>query len=246
MTAPTDPTPPRGWRRRLPRPRGRTAVIAASVLALLVVGGVAAALVIPGGGPHRGADRADRPGIGLANGEGRPDRGGDPGLGGDLGLSGGDLAGLDGGRGRGGRGLGDDALLAGTVVSTTGDALTLTPDGAAQRTLRTDGSTRVRGATVSGLGDLQPGQRVVVRVSGTGDAATAVSVLVPRARVTGTVTALSGDTATVTAVDGLVVTADVAALAQEPAVGDLVVLTGTAEGGTTLRADGIRVLPKAS
>ncbi len=62
----------------------------------------------------------------------------------------------------------------------------------------------------------------------------------------GTVTALTGDRATIASVDGLTVTADVAALSQKPVVGDVVVLTGTAADASTLRADGIRVLPRAS
>jgi hypothetical protein len=239
-TAPEPPTtvvpePRRGWRRY--RPRGRGAVIGAAVLALLVVAGVASALLLGGDGPGRG------------------DRGG-PGRGPDIGLRGdvGDLDDLVGpgrrgdGPGRGGpeRGLGDDLLLAGTVVATTEGSLVVAPDGAQQRTVRTDDDTRVRGGDNSALGDLAPGERVVVRVDGTGDAATAVSVLVPQARVTGTVTALAADRATVTGVDGLTVVADVSGLSRKPAVGDLVVLTGAAADGTTLRADGIRVLPRSS
>jgi hypothetical protein len=71
-------------------------------------------------------------------------------------------------------------------------------------------------------------------------------VWTPQASVTGTVTALAGDRATVTSVEGLAVTVDVAALSQKPAVGDVVVLTGTAADAATIRADGIRVLPRAS
>ncbi|OLT03712.1 hypothetical protein BJF90_03100 [Pseudonocardia sp. CNS-004] len=103
----------------------------------------------------------------------------------------------------------------------------------------------MRGAGNSGLGDLQVGERVVVSVEGTGDAATAEAIWVPQASVTGTVTALSGETATVVSVDGLSVPVDTTGLSQKPAVGDVVVLTGTADAGT-IRADGIRVLPKAS
>ena len=103
----------------------------------------------------------------------------------------------------------------------------------------------MRGSGNAALGDLAPGERVVVRVEGTGDAATAVAVLTPRTRVTGTVTALTGDSATITRIDGLAVTANVAAVTP-PAVGDLVVLTGVTTDGTTLTADAIRVLPTAS
>lgn len=228
MTMPSPPPPP-SRRFRWRRPRGRGAVLGAALLALLVVGGVAAALLIPG--------RGDR---------GAPD---------DIGLAAetGELAGADGpgrgeGRGRGGpwgRGLGDDTLLAGTVVSTADGSLVVTLDGGAQRTIRTDDDTRVRGNGNAALGDLAAGERVVVRVSGTGDAATAESILTPRARVTGTVTELSGDTATVTAIDGLTATVDVAGVNPKPVVGDLVVLSGVADG-TTIAADQVRVLPKAS
>jgi hypothetical protein len=251
--AAASPAPRRGWRRL--RPRGRGGVIGAAVVALLVVGGVAAALLIPDGDGrgHRGGS-----GVGLAGESG--ELGGPDGLNGLNGLGGlggaDDLGGPASGRGegrdRGGRGgdgargLGADTLLAGTVVSTSAGSIVVTPDGGAQRTVRTDDNTRVRGNDNQALGDLQTGERVVIRVSGTGDAATVVTILAPQARVTGTVTALSGDTATITAVDGLGVTANVAALSQKPAVGDLVVLTGVAANGTTITADGIRVLPKAS
>ena len=142
--------------------------------------------------------------------------------------------------------LGDDTLLAGSVVSVTQGSLVVTPDGAPQRTLRTDGDTRVRGSGNTGLGDLQAGERVVVRIDGTGEAARAVAVLVPPARVTGTVTAVAGDRITVVQLDGLAAAVDVTALTQKPVVGDLVVLSGTALDGATLRADGVRFLPKAA
>jgi len=73
-----------------------------------------------------------------------------------------------------------------------------------------------------------------------------VAVLVPPARVTGTVTAVAGDRITVVQLDGLTATVDVTALTQKPVVGDLVVLSGTALDGATLRADGVRFLPKAA
>jgi hypothetical protein len=118
-------------------------------------------------------------------------------------------------------------------------------DGGAQRTLRTDADTRVRGAGNDSLGDLTAGERVVVRVDGVGDAATAVSILAPQGRVTGTVTALTGSSATVVAADGRTVTVDVAALGQQPVVGDVVVLSGTFVDGSTLVADGVRILLRA-
>lgn len=222
MTGPTTTT--RRWR----RPRGRALVIGAVVLAVLIVGAVVAALLIPGGGPGRDGDRRGGPGIGLTGESGE----------------------LDGGPGRGPRGdrdeLGDGPVVIGSVVSTSEGTLVLTPDGDAQRSLRTTDDTRVRGAGNAGLGDLTAGERVVVRVDGTGDAATALTILTPQARVTGTVTALAGTSATVVAADGRTVTADLTALAQQPVVGDVVVLTGTVSDGATLTADGVRILPRAN
>ncbi|GAA2546159.1 hypothetical protein GCM10010210_16840 [Pseudonocardia hydrocarbonoxydans] len=208
-------------------------MIGAVVLAVLVVAAVVAALVLPGGGPGRDGDRrGGPPGIGLTGGFGEFD---------ELGPGG------DRPRGpRGGGWPGDDPVLVGSVVSTAPGSIVVTPDGGAPRTLRTDDDTRVRGGGNAALGDLAPGERVVVRVEGTGDAATAVGILAPQARVAGTVTALTGTAATVVAVDGRTVDVDVAALGQQPAVGDVVVLTGTFADGTTLVADGVRVLPRAS
>lgn len=248
-TTPPDPPttvtdPPRSrWRQLRPRSRGTTA--GAALLALLIVGAVAFALA---DGPDRG-DRGGPVRVLDEDSVGVTDLGGLA----ELDGPGGPADRRDGperiGGGRGGapdRGLGDDTLLAGTVVSTADGSIVLTPDGGAQRTIRTDDRTRVRGSGNAAPGDLQAGERVVVRVSGTGDSATAVSITAPQARVTGTVTALAGNTATVTAIDGLVVTVDVTALSQRPAVGDLVVLSGVAANGTTITADGVRILPKAS
>ena len=228
MTTPNEPqttpaAPPRSARWRRVRPRGRGGVIAAVVVAVLVVGAVAAALL--GSAGARG-DRVAGPGVGLA-----ADAEGPRGLRGD----------------RGPRGQEDVPVVVGTVVSTASGTITVTPDGAtAPRTLRIDATTRVRGNGNSAVGDLQAGERVIVRVTGSGATATAASIEVPKASVTGTVTALSGDTATITSVDGLVVSANVAALSQKPVVGDIVVISGTVANGTTITADGIRVLPKAS
>lgn len=226
MTAPAPETPTRPRRRR---PRGRVLVIGAVVLAALVVAAVVAVLVLPGGGPGRDGDRrGGPPGIGLT---GEFDELGPP---------------VDGPRGdRGPHGsLGAAPVLVGSVVSTAEGTLVVTPDGGAPRTLRTDDDTRVRGGGNAALGDLTAGERVVVRVEGTADAATAVGILAPQARVAGTVTALTGTGATVVAVDGRTVAVDVAALGQQPAVGDVVVLTGTFTDGATLVADGVRILPR--
>lgn len=233
MTTPDPPQPPapQPARRRF-RPGRRGLVIGAVVLGVIVAVGIVAALLVP---------RGDGVGFG---------RHGGPGFGDDAGFGGG----LDGPRdhrgwrdGRGGRGidfrLGDDTLLSGTVVSTADGTLVITADGAAQRSLRTDSHTRVFGGDNRSLTDLTAGERVVVRVDGTGDAARVVAAWAPRARVVGTVTALTGDQATLVAVDGLTVTADLTGIGRKPAVGDLVVISGGANG-STLRADELRVLPK--
>jgi hypothetical protein len=238
---PAEPKPPRRPLRS--RLRSRGAVITAIVAARVVIGGVTAALLLPDndrgrfGGP--GFDRAGWAGERMWGDEG-------PGHWGDRDS---DRADGDGeGFGRPGPrpfGFGDDPVVTGTVASVADGSIVVNVDGAGPRTLRTDGDTEVGGPSNSGLGDLQVGERVVVEVEGAGDAATAESIWVPQAGVTGTVTALSGNTATVTSVEGLTVSADVTALSQKPAVGDVVVLTGTADAGT-IRADGIRVLPRAS
>jgi hypothetical protein len=235
---PTDPPPPhRSWRSRLAR---RGVVIAAAIVGLVIITGASAALLLPDDDRWRFGPGFDRPGWGEM--DEHPWRGGPWGE---------DGPGRMGDRdwddeGRGPFGMGDDPIVAGTVASVADGSLVVNVDGAGPRTLRTDGDTEVFGAANGGLGDLQTGERVVVEVEGTGDTATAESVWAPEARVTGTVTALTGDTATVTSVDGFVVTADLAALSQRPTVGDVVVLTGTAADGSTIRADGIRVLPRAS
>lgn len=229
MTAPAPESPTRRWR----RPRGRAPVIGAVVLAALIVAAVVAALLIPGGGPGR-----DR----VRDG----DRRGGP----EIGLTGEfDELGVGPGRGdRGPRGAGllEGPVVIGSVVSTAEGTLVVTPDGAAPRTLRTNDDTRVRGAGNAALGDLTAGERVVVRVDGTGDAATALSIFTPRARVVGTVTALTGTSATVVAADGRTVTAGVAALGRQPVVGDVVVFTGRITDGTTLTADWVRILSRAA
>jgi hypothetical protein len=241
---PTTQTPPpgqpgrprRSWGSRL---RSRGVIIGAAIVALVAVGGVAAALLVPDRDRDRWGPGFDRSGwVGAHDGRGD-----------------GPWAGGPGGRwddhddergGPGGFDFGDTPVLTGSVVSIGNGTLVVAVDGGAQRTLRTDGDTRVRGAGNSALGDLQTGERVVVQVTGTGDAATARTVWSPQARVAGTVTALAGDRATVTSIDGLAVAVDVTALSQKPVVGDVVVVTGVAADAGTIRADGIRVLPRAS
>ncbi|MFC4949403.1 hypothetical protein [Pseudonocardia sp. GCM10023141] len=234
MTTPTPPvTPPAPEPAPAPRSRlrSRGGVIGAVVIALVIVGGVAAALIIPGGP----GGRPPAPGVGLSSDLGplRGPEGGSPRPGPPKG------SGIDGW-------LGKDALLAGSVVSVSDGTLVVAVDGGGQRTLKVDDRTRVRGDGAAALTGLKPGERVVVRVTGTGDAATAVSVMSPQARITGTVTALTGDSATVMGIDGRPATVNIAALTSKPAVGDIVIITGTVTGGSTIKAEQVRVLPKAS
>ena len=235
---PAEPKPPRRpWRSRL---RSRGAVITAAIAALVVIAGVTAALLLPDNDRGRFGPGFDRAGW---SGE-RPWGDGGPGPWGGHGRGDRDDEGF-GRPGPRGFGFGDEPVITGTVASVANGSIVVNVDGAGPRTLRTDADTEVGGPANSGLGDLQVGERVVVQVEGTGDAATAESIWVPQASVTGTVTALSGNTATVTSVEGLTVSVDITALSQKPVVGDVVILTGAADAGT-IRADGIRVLPRAS
>jgi hypothetical protein len=73
-----------------------------------------------------------------------------------------------------------------------------------------------------------------------------VAIQAPKARLTGTVTALAGDRATVVEAGGLTGTVDVSGLTGKPAVGTLALFTGTpAENGTVLKAETSRTLPAA-
>jgi predicted methyltransferase len=132
------------------------------------------------------------------------------------------------------------------VVSNAGGTLVVAPDGGgANVSVRTDAATRMLGDRAGAPADLQPGARVVVRVTGSGDARTAVSVSSPVGRVTGTVTAVSGDVVTVLQANGLTVSVNAASANPKPAVGDLVAVTGVPDG-TTITATRVRVLPKVS
>ena len=138
--------------------------------------------------------------------------------------------------------LGDDTLLVGSVAGVANGTLTVTRDGGGEKAVTTDDRTRVRGAGNSAVGDLTAGERVVVRV---GTDNKAIGVLGLRPHVAGTVTALDGDRATVVRGSGLSQVVDVSAVAQKPAVGDLIAAVGTlADDGTTLKAETVRVLPK--
>lgn len=147
------------------------------------------------------------------------------------------------GRHHGRGGLANTTGLVGSVVSTGNGTLVVAVDGGNQVTVPTNDRTRVFGA-VSAVSGLQPGQRVLVR---TGADKTAVAVFVPTARATGTITALDGDKATLTGLDGLTEPLDVSALNPKPKVGDMVAVQGTpADNGATLKAQTLRTLPKAS
>lgn len=237
------------WR-RVPRVTGRRLIGAGAVLALLVAGGVLALLLIPGGGRGDGPGRGgpgvaaeerglpDGPGgfRGEGRGEGWGERRGADGPGGGPGGR------LDGGPGAG-RGDGGAAIV-GAVRSVGPGTLVVARDGAGEVTVRTDDRTRVRGVT-SELSALTPGERVVVRVAGSGADAVATSVVTPRAGVTGTVTLLVGARATVVDASGLASAVDVTALTTKPSVGTRAEFTGTAAGnGTLLRADRMQTLPE--
>ncbi len=229
---PADPPTMMTAPRRRPRFGRRRIVIGSALLAVLVAGGSVVALLVPddGAGGARAAF-GGLPAEGNQQHAATAPQGG-PAAGG-------------GARGAGRQPLGDDTLLLGRLVSTGTGTLVVAQDNGPTRTVRTDDNTKVPRAGRKGLAALTPGDRVVVRVSGTGDAATAVVVRSPKAHVTGTVTALSGDTATLLRADGLSETVNVAALNPKPAVGDLVVVSGKADG-TTVVAERSRALPKAS
>ncbi|MBW0105385.1 hypothetical protein, partial [Pseudonocardia sp. KRD291] len=117
-------------------------------------------------------------------------------------------------------------------------------DGAGDVPIRTDDRTRVGGVTTE-LTALTPGQRVVVRVSGTGADAVAASVQTPRARLTGTVTSLAGARATVVEASGLTSAVDTTGLTTKPSVGTRAEFGGVAaDNGTVLRADEMQTLPE--
>lgn len=227
--------PPPAEQRRRFRPSPTVALLVLSGIALLVVGGVAGALLFS----RSGHDGPTRPGVVRLDERG-PGPFGHGGSGAGRGFDRGPGPDAMGPRGR----VAAGPVVFGTVVSSANGTLVITPDGAAQRTLRTDDRTRVAGQGIRSLTDLKADQRVAVSVTGTGDAATAVAVRVVEAHLMGTVTAVAGDTATVASADGLVVTVNTAAASPKPAVGDTVAVTGTASG-TTITASTITVLPKA-
>jgi hypothetical protein len=148
---------------------------------------------------------------------------------------------------RGGRwggaqgGVAGSSMLLGSVASVNGANLVVTPDGGAQPvTVATTDLTRVGGAQVRALSDLKTGDRVAVRVA---PDHSAYGVLVVPAITWGTVTALTGTSATITEPDGLTQAVDTSALPTQPRVGDLVAVRGTVTG-STIKAQDLRELPK--
>lgn len=243
MSSPTDPAPDPTPESSSPRRRFRIGrrglVIGAVVLAAVVVVGVVIALLTPDHDHRRGP---------FAGPHGLPPRPVElleyfehAGPGPEWRIHG---RGFPGWGPREWRGFGD-GVVAGTVRSVSGDSITIAVDGGGERTLRTTERSRVIGDVDTALSDLQQGERVVVTVNGSGSGATARTIWSPRARVTGTVTALDGGRATVTGFDGVPVTVDISRLSEPPTTGDVVMITGTsADGG--IRADWIRILPAAS
>lgn len=212
--------------------RSRAVGIGAALVGLLLVAGAAVALLLPGAAPAPAADPDGVSDIGeLTDGttvDGAPPTSaagqpaGDPTV-----------------------GLGDDTLLIGRLAANGNGALVVAQDGGPERTVRVDGRTAVRGGNRA-VADLRAGERVLVRVEGTGAAAVAVSVTVPRARATGTVTAVAGSTVTLMQPDGRTVPVDVTKVEPKPVVGAVVVLVGTGTDGAGFTADRIRVLPSLS
>lgn len=134
----------------------------------------------------------------------------------------------------------DERVVVGTVAGSGANDLTVAQDGGSQTAIPTDEDTRVRGSDNHELGDLDAGERVVVRVGPDGTAA-AVSVI--RAHVVGTVTALDGDRATVLRPDGLAVQLDLSGVDARPAVGTVVAVRGSAAGdGGVLRAEEVATI----
>lgn len=135
----------------------------------------------------------------------------------------------------------DEQVVVGSVAGSAAKELTVATDGGPQTTIPTDEDTRVRGAGNRELGDLDNGERVVVRVGSDG---TAVAVGVIPAHVVGTVTALDGARATVRRPDGLAVQVDLSGVSERPEVGTMVAVRGSADdSGGVLRAEKVTTAP---
>ncbi|MDT7647805.1 MAG: hypothetical protein QOC75_4805 [Pseudonocardiales bacterium] len=189
----------------------------------------------PGGGGPGGM--GERGGMGHGFGPGGMGPGGGMGQGGGMGPGGG----MGGGFGPGGR-MGAEPAVVGTLVTINGTNLVLTPDGGAQATVTLTPQTRVVGEQRASVTDLKAGDRVAVREDANHQA---VGVLVIPARAFGTVTAINGDQATLTRIDGLTEPVDVSAVNPKPVIGDKVAVVGTVtNNGGTLKATQLRELPK--
>lgn len=150
-------------------------------------------------------------------------------------------AGAQGRPGRGPRLPAETTLLLGTVKSVADNKLTVTRDGGGEVTVDTDAQTKVRGSGTDALADLRTGNRVLVRVSKDNKA---LRIKVPKASVTGTVTRLDGDRATIIGRDGLARAVDLSGISDKPKAGDVVTVVGDAvESGAVLKADRLRQVP---
>ena len=165
-------------------------MLGAAVLVVLAVAGVTVALLLPGGAR---AARSRARGRGAAAGSAPPAVAAPPG------------GARAGPRAAGpGEPAGSGPTPADRQRRVQADGTSSWPPTAApQPPCTPTTNTRVHGAGQRAPADLPPGDRAVVRVSGTGDTATAVSGPSPQTRVTGTVTALTGDTSTVQQGNGL-------------------------------------------
>lgn len=250
VASPSGPPPPdapdsrrRWWRRR---PRRRWPWISGAVIVALVVLAAIFWVGLLVGSHHGRHGRFHRGDGGLGHGRlyGMPGPGGTgsgwaygPGPGGN---------GRWGGFGLGGSGGGTFARPAGpavlgTLASVNGANLVINQDGGQQVTVPTTAQTMVVGDQRTSVTDLRPGDRVAVREDATHNA---LGVLVIPARMAGTVTALTGDQATVSTPSGLTETVDVSGVTNKPKVGDRVMVTGTAtNNGTAIKATQLRVLP---
>ncbi|MGW0523699.1 hypothetical protein [Crossiella sp. NPDC003009] len=135
----------------------------------------------------------------------------------------------------------DTTVLLGTVKSVETSKLTVTRDGGGEVTVEADARTRVHGNGVAELTGLKPGNRVAVRVTKDNKA---LRVTVPKAHLTGTVTKLDGDRATILARSGLAQAVDLSGIQDKPKVGDVVAVRGDAvESGAVLKAERLRQVP---
>jgi hypothetical protein len=223
-------------------------VTGAVVVGLLVLG-LVFGLGALAGAHHARYDRfaqGGQPGVGHGrmHGHGRHGMGpgghsGRGGMGPD-GMGGGPA---DGSGGQFGRGAAAAPAVTGSLVTINGTTMVITQDGGAQATVTVSPGTRVVGPQKASLADLKAGDRVAVREDANHQA---IGVLVVPARAVGTITAVNGNQATLVRPDGLTEPVDLTAVTTKPAVGDHVMVEGTASaGGATLAATQLQQLPKA-